>query len=347
LKRFYGFSFFLVCFLSLCYSAIADSIVCQAGFGVNNNECQLCTKGHYSFGGENAQCLSCEAGTYVNTIGASSCQTCPAGKYSGAGASSCQTCPAGTYSSAGASQCEPCAEGTYSNSGASSCYQCPAGKYGDDESGSCIECPAGKYSPEPGAHGASGCLPCPLRTYSEAGASQCETCPAGSCCALGIAYRCVKGTWSPGNEVCQATQYNINELAVCQTYEKGAGNSSNYNQPKGTTGNRGIDDNPTAGNQPGGGSGGGGSNTCSSVIEDLSGYKNGFCLHECGGSCTTASTGAASESYCTVKTVKTFKYKGNDNNDKTFEWPKDGSVSEQSVKPSSGVSLGSIQCPAQ
>lgn len=321
---------------------VADDVICQPGFGVNEGSCQLCTRGYYSGGGTGVSCEECSAGTYTNTVGATSCKTCPAGKYSGSGASACQICPAGTYSLAGAASCTPCESGTYSDKGAASCEACLAGTYGDDNSGSCVECPAGTYSSEPGGHGLSSCLSCPLRTYSESGATSCETCPAGSCCARGIAYRCVKGTWSPGEELCQAISYEVTQ--VCQQQDKGVNNqntggiSSGYQ--KGSN-DRGETGSSTGNNNTGGGSsGGGGGGMCS--IEDVSSYKNGYCLHECSGPCTTESVGAPSEEYCTVKTVKNFKY----NNNKVFEWPKDGSVSEQSIKSTSGIHFSISRCPA-
>ena len=345
MKYIYRFLFCVICFIGLCHGAIADGPSCEPGFGLENGECYPCERGHYSSGGEGAQCIECEAGKYSNTAAATSCQNCPAGTYSGQpGAYSCVKCPAGGYSLAGSSSCTECQPGEYSYEGASSCRNCPPGTYSTETgSASCTKCPAGKYSTNVGAASASVCLSCPLRTYSEAGATSCETCPAGSCCALGIAYRCVKGTWSPGNELCKATQYHMNEVAMCQS-GRGVENSSNDNQPKGATNNRGMDDDPTGGDQPGGGSGGGGNGGGCSVIEDLSVYKNGVCLHECAGACTTASVGAASESYCTVKTIKTFKY---NNGSKIFKWPQDGSVSEQSIKTSASLELGSIHCPAQ
>lgn len=317
MKRLFGCFVCIIFSIAVCCgNVVAEN--CLAGFGIGNDgTCVQCQSGYYSVGGEDAQCSTCAAGTYSGSMAATSCSTCSAGTYSGAGAASCTKCAAGTYSGSGATECLPCAEGYYSGVGASSCSQCEAGRYIED--GECKDCPAGTYSTEPGA---ISCTQCEPRTYSEDGATSCSPCPAGSCCAQGIRYSCLKGTWSPGNELCYATAYNIVEQ--CATNDRGTG------------GTRGADTGNTGGGSSGGGSGGG---MCS--LTDMSTYHKGVCLHECRPSCTTASIGAKSESECVVKTVKTFRY----NNTRTFSWPKDSSVTVQPIKTSSGINFETISCP--
>ena len=310
------------CLLVVFFSAVfcggeVFAVICGEGFGVVEGTCTPCPAGWYSGGGNNAVCTKCTAGTYSSAVGASYCKNCTAGTYSSSdGAIKCTICPAGTYSSSGASSCTVCAAGTYAVAGAGGCITCSVGTYSGEGAASCTLCPAGTYSEVTGAIDISSCKKCAMRTYSDAGASVCEPCPAGRCCAHGIAYACVKGTWSPGNEVCQIIQYNVNP---CQQEEG-----------RGGTGDSG-------GTNVSGGDGG----TCSQ--DDLSTYKKGFCLNECSGACTTSSVGAASEAYCTVKTVKKFKY---NNSASSFEWPKDGSVSEQYIKSSADINFEATHCPA-
>lgn len=200
------------------------------------------------------------------------------------------------------------------------CVQCQSGYYSvGGENAECSTCAAGTYS---GSMAATSCSTCSAGTYSEDGATSCSPCPAGSCCAQGIRYSCLKGTWSPGNELCYATTYNIVEQ--CTTNDRGTGGTEDAD-----TGN------------PGGGSSGGGSGGGMCSLTDMSTYHKGVCLHECRPSCTTASIGAKSESECVVKTVKTFRY----NNTRTFSWPKDSSVTVQPIKTSSGINFETISCP--
>jgi hypothetical protein len=183
-KRFPGAGACTDCSASSTSEAGSSICQCNAGYFLQNNDCQLCqagtqficftgikvqiltpfSPGTYKLAQGNDLCTLCAAGKALATPGAkaaSACVACTPGYYAQEGSSTCVPCAAGKFSSLGeASSCSPCNAGTFSgNTGGTTCNACPTGRYSDMQAATtCKLCPTGTSLASVGGSTLSGVL---------------------------------------------------------------------------------------------------------------------------------------------------------------------------------------------
>ncbi len=184
--------------------------------------------------------------------------------------------------------------------GSATVDECLCDKGWGMEEGTCTRCPRHKYK---NIVGNVQCVYCPAGEYTNAvGASECSSCPAGYCCAYGEYYACKRGTYGDGGTPC-ATVHELQEVVIQEGYCIR----------------------------------GGGGVCVAPWSYNPSIYAKGVCTNKCNRGCTTAETGAASNSECSVRTVERFCI-GN----RCFSWPDEISQSSLNIN----VSGSNYSCPA-
>ncbi|KAK7111927.1 uncharacterized protein [Littorina saxatilis] len=158
---------------------------CDAGQGLHDGVCVVCTKG--SFLNETSEmCQLCPVGSYTSIDEQTQCTQCPDVKTTlQLGANTMDDCvlecAAGTSYNRNDPKCEPCPKNFYNNkTGQEYCTPCPAGKATQTVGASMLSlcfdtCPAGTQL------NGSDCVPCPRGMYSDGVQHEiCVSCPVGN-----------------------------------------------------------------------------------------------------------------------------------------------------------------------
>ena len=238
---------------------------CAEGRKVQNNVCNLCSEGTYTYrkgmsycnlcnygsttlGIESKECVMCEKGFYADNLGSMNCKSCKPGNYSEfRGSKICSQCIFGKYniktSSTSPSECIECDSGKYSNQGSNICKVCPSGKY-TYEKRKCIDCPKGTYSDVIGIIYLEDCKNCPIGRYNNLTGSNninnCINCEKGKYSttlrsnSIDNCLDCDKGTYRDVNDnpsnclICINGKYtNEKGSYVCKYCQKGMYNNGN------------------------------------------------------------------------------------------------------------------------